>query len=501
MFRNQRKSCAMKAAPRPIGAGVSSADTRTVIVSWHWPPTQRASATVLGNLFRAAPLEAFHLVTRAFTGLPKPSDFSGRIPATCIRWPGDDQRPTSLRDWPACVRVVRQMVDAVSVLAQSQRAHRILAVYPHRLSLLAGWLAAKRTRLPLALYMHDLMAEALVFRDPVRRPFWRLVDRRALAAADLVIVPTQEFADHYHSRGVHQTWVLPHCAASHDALPLPPADSRVVLRIVYSGMIYEPHVEAIRAFAAATGGLKDVKIDYYSPPGGCDGLMGRLGARWVGLADARAAMHGADVLVVLLGSTQFRQEVQGCFPSKIIEYLSVGRPILAVVPAGSFVHRLVETTGIGVAVTDLHSDSIRRGIDELRCPERRRSMSAAAKRVLEQLDADIWMDRLVRRLRLPADESVQDYPFPDLNTMRGAEKRPSAPPIGVRNSSNAPGVRLFCDCDRTAVACLPVDCQVDCQLEDAGVGSDSQSKDLPPNDSTRVLTASAMPSSDITCVE
>ena len=97
----------------------------------------------------------------------------------------------------------------------------------------------------------------------------------------------------------------------------------------------------------------------------------------------------------------------GCFPSKLIDYLSVGRPILAIVPAGSFVDRLVATSGCGVVVRQHDKDSIRQAVAQMRDPGMRAAMIDAGQRLLRELDSRIWMPRLLERLRLgPPDRSL-----------------------------------------------------------------------------------------------
>ncbi len=317
--------------------------------------------------------------------------------------------------------------------AMLQRAHdvhrqwpieRVLAVYPHRLSMLAGWRIAGRLDVPLVLYMHDLCAEGLAVRGRLRQRFWRNVDRAALSEACLIVVPTDQFAQHYRRRGVNNVWVLPHCGPARQPASSPPCRDSV-LRLLYSGNVYEPHADAMKAFIAAAEGCHDFKVTYLTHPGALDGAMGRLGARWLSYDQTAAILPTADVFVVVLGrDTPWPEEVMGCFPSKIIDYLSVGRPILAIVPPGCFVDHLVATTGCGAVVRQHDKASIRQAIMQLRDPGIRTAMTEAGRRLLRELDTRIWMPRLLERLRLqPVSEPLARVD--DAGTM--ADKPPVAP--------------------------------------------------------------------------
>ena len=386
---------------------------RTLIVSWHWPPTNRASAAVLGSLFGAAPADAFRVLTRAFEDASivdrrqPTSELDALVPRIPVSWPADDQSQPTARMWPVVGRTLRAMLDQACEVHRRWPIERVLAVYPHRLSLLVGWRISRRLGVPLVAYMHDLCAEALTFRNPLRRRFWTDVDRAALREAWLVVVPTDEFARHYRQRGVHRTWVLPHCVPA-SRPTAPPPNRSGALRLLYSGNLYEPHADAMRAFIAAVDRLPGTSTTYLARPEALGGLMGRLGARWVTYEQLAATLPDADVFVVVLGQdTPCPEEVMGCFPSKLIDYLSVGRPILAIVPAGSFVDRLVATSGCGVVVRQHDKDSIRQAVAQMRDPGMRAAMIDAGQRLLRELDSRIWMPRLLERLRLgPPDRSL-----------------------------------------------------------------------------------------------
>ena len=358
-------------------------DSRTLVVSWHWPPVNRASAGVLGALFRTAPYGAFRVVTRSFSDSssvdhrPAPHDLDRRVPATRIPAFPHTHRTSALTGLMEITRTFRAIVRAGCATGRTWNASRVLAVYPHRYSLLAGWCIARRLRIPLALYMHDLCAEAITFKNPLRRGFWRVVDLLCLKQADLVLVPTRQFADHYQRRGIPSTWVLPHCVNPSVKVPEFPQPRRK-LHLHYSGLIYEPHEDAARAFLRATRTLPDVAVTFHSNPEGCRGLLGQAGAQWVPFDAATAALARADVLLMFLGThTPCPLEVMGCFPSKMVEYLCAGRPILAVVPCGSFVDRFISDNKCGLVVTDHDPHTITRAIDRLRNPVIRRRMAAA----------------------------------------------------------------------------------------------------------------------------
>jgi len=267
---------------------------------------------------------------------------------------------------------------------------RLMAVYPHRFGFLAGWLAARSLGVPFVAYMHDLFAETSISGSRVKRAFWSWVDRSALEAAELVVVPTREFAEHYRRRQVKPCWVLPHCCPE-DVVPCE-APRGAPLKLLYAGSVYQAHEDAVAALLEAIDSSPGVEITFLSNR---NAVVADDRVQWVSRCDALKAMSGAQVLVVALGQrTPYPQEVHGCFPSKIVDYLAMGRPILAVVPSGCFVERLVSQARCGVVVTSQSRAAIVQALETLHDVDRRRQMGVASRRLSERLSSDHWMGLL-----------------------------------------------------------------------------------------------------------
>ena len=396
----------------------------TLLVSWYWPPVSRASTTVLGNLFRDAPAERFRVVTRRMPR-PRAGDHTPtpRFETHAVPWRLANGCEGTPSEWVAGVRAALCMTRVARRLHKARPFERVVAVYPHRFSLLAGWWIARRTGVPFVAYMHDLFAETYLTGSRLKRTFWRWLDRRALAEAALVVVPTDEFAAHYRGRGVGPALVLPHCAPV-GAEASPPPEPKRVLHLVYTGNLYDAHEDAIKAFLAVTDSLGDMRVTLHTPP---HPMLGGRAARWVCREEVLEATRNADVCVLVLGhDTPYPEEVHGCFPSKIVDYLAAARPILAVVPPGCFVDRFIRETGAGIVVNTLEFADIRRAIVRLRDAGLRERLAGAAGRAARRLRAGIHLPRFLeglatletgehetcagRESELPCQKPVTDVP-------------------------------------------------------------------------------------------
>lgn len=165
------------------------------------------------------------------------------------------------------------------------------------------------------------------------------------------------------------------------------------LRLIYAGAVYEAHFDAMRALYEAVDGSPGVTLRVYSnnpevPP------LFRHEA--VPRAVLFKALLRADVCVAALGwDTPYPEEVAGCFPSKIVEYVALGKPLLCVVPAGCFVDRLVKKEGIGVCVNAPVRERFRAAFAYLADPANRRACRRAALGLADRLDAARWFPQLL----------------------------------------------------------------------------------------------------------
>jgi hypothetical protein len=362
---------------------------RTLVVAWHYPPVSRACSAVLGALFAEANPVEFSVLTRDLPGAGEPLPIPP-LPTTRIAWPRGDDEDVGVPTWRAAVTTTLRMVWCGWRRQRSWPAERLLAVFPHRYGLLAGWLLSRVCGVPLVAYMHDLFAETLITKSRLKRAFWRALDARVIRDAASLLVPTAEFAEHYRRRSARRVFVLPHVCPQVE--PPRPAGAGHPLKLLYAGSAYQAHLDALEAFDRAVAEMPNVEVTYLTRP---NRVLGPQRVQWLPRTEASAAMRDADVLVVLLGKdTPWPEEVQGCFPSKIANYLALGRPILAVVPPNSFVDRFIRETGCGISTTDLSAEAIRAAIESLRSPHARQTMAEAATRAARDLAPNRWMRAL-----------------------------------------------------------------------------------------------------------
>jgi glycosyltransferase involved in cell wall biosynthesis len=271
-----------------------------------------------------------------------------------------------------------------------------MGVYPDRFGLMAALRVSLITRLPLVTYMHDYLSEALHDIHPVRVWWWRLIEWLALRRSALILVPTPHFARRFRDRGLRRVMVLPHLVTPRTERPAVRRNPRA-LRIVYTGMIYEAHRQAVEAFVDTAREDPGVSLRFATPA--ADPCLAGIRVGPVSRAECLAMQEEADVLFLPLGlDTPYPLEVQGCLPSKLVDYLAAGKPILALVPAGSYVAELIDATQSGLVVTTADPAAIQEAIERLREADLRHRLGQNALRACARFDKNVHIPRLVRAI-------------------------------------------------------------------------------------------------------
>lgn len=92
--------------------------------------------------------------------------------------------------------------------------------------------------------------------------------------------------------------------------------------------------------------------------------------------------------------SQYSEELNYCFPSKVLEYLASGKPILAVVPKRSFMEDFIKKHGVGIVVTEASPKKIFDAIEELKDENKRRVFSRNALKTVRLFDSRIRSQQL-----------------------------------------------------------------------------------------------------------
>jgi glycosyltransferase involved in cell wall biosynthesis len=287
-----------------------------------------------------------------------------------MRWWRAVQTPYAL--W-RCLRLVRR-----------HKVESIVAVFPDERLLLAAYLCARLTGRRFFPYFHNTYVEN---RRGWKGVFARWLQARVFARAEHVFVMSEGMSELYRQR--YPTLEQSPLVHSFNH-PLPSADVPETvaspLRIVLCGNVNASCNDAVARFGEAVAGCPNARLTVYSGTNPDHlrsiGLVREGVEHLVVSADeVLGRLAQADVLLLAHGLTGpwGPEEYQTIFPTKTIDYLISGRPILAHTPPDCFLTRFLRKHDCALIVDQPDVGALREAIERLRTdyPLRRRLVQNA----------------------------------------------------------------------------------------------------------------------------
>jgi glycosyltransferase involved in cell wall biosynthesis len=228
--------------------------------------------------------------------------------------------------------------------------------------------AARRHNAKFVFWLQDIYSEAIWRVIPRKLPgigyaiaaWYQQLEFAMLRASDKIVAITEDFVPILVSNGVpeHQAVVIENWAPT-DELPIFPRDNDWAvanmpadgLRIVYSGTLGYKHNPALLLKMARVNPQAHVMIfseglvaEKAAADARAEGLSNLHVRPWVPFADLPKMLSAADVFVAIIEAEAGVYSV----PSKILTYLTLGRPILASVPGNNLAARLITRNEAGI---------------------------------------------------------------------------------------------------------------------------------------------------------
>ncbi|MGA2030819.1 MAG: glycosyltransferase [Thermoguttaceae bacterium] len=348
---------------------------KILYLSWSLPPDTSGSAVIALNLLRQFTSDEMIAAGEKPCGKP-PLEWNDRWPeivyvqsvwpftARGIRWWRLLQFPRTL--WRSVRLIRRQHVD------------RIVVVFPGPLFLLAGYLAARITRTRFFAYFHNTFLEQ---QRGWKRPFAAWLQGRVFRDAEHVFVMSEGMSGLYRQRypGLRQT---PLRHAFPEAIPAwkPPPKAGSPLRVVFCGSVNDSCLDALVRAARAVAACPDIQLSYVTSERDVLARLGLLGegvrCEAIPRDQVPARLAQADIVLLphgLTGTSRPEEEFLTIFPTKTIEYLICGRPILAHSTRGSYLTRFLREHDCALVVDEPDPQLLRQAVERLRADEELRA--------------------------------------------------------------------------------------------------------------------------------
>ena len=348
---------------------------RVLVISWCLPPEPSGSAIIIANLAKQ-----FARGEMVLTG-ERPRR---RAP---VEWrPEWPELVYAISGWPPERRGARwwralqfpALVFRCWWLARKHRCAAVVAVFPREAFLFAGYVTALWTGARLFPYFHNPYLEC---RSGLSRYVAGWLQRRVFARAAHVFVMSDGMVELYRRRYPFvRCSALPH--SFNESIPsnAPPPPPRVPVRLAISGSINESNREATVRVCDAISQIGDASLTLFS--GTPRVFLQKLGLLREGVRHEAVSrdellvrLREADILVLAHGfqGAYAPEEYLTIFPTRTVEYLISGRPILAHAPAHCFLTRYLQGRDCALVITEPTTKALLEAITRLRTDAELRS--------------------------------------------------------------------------------------------------------------------------------
>ncbi len=381
------------------------------------PPMVGSVATVLGTLLKHFPKGSYCILTSNLMGAQYGLEsgtaleceyFSADLPEFLVKrkWnrfllPIYDFLQVPVVVWKGVALVRSRKVDNILVVVAPNRGFEIAAFFVHKL-----------TGKPLYVYLFEIYAEAQTSR--LHKLKARLLEERLLKSAACVFVMSENLQEHLATKYGIKAEVIPHpveIPQGGDAPQLEtldgPLDNWREYRIVYTGMIYDAHIDSVLNLVHAVDCLGDakMKLEIYTPRP-LERLV-ELGVRGNHVTFDRlphssiaSVQRDADILFLPLAfDSPYPELIKNAFPGKLPEYLAVGKPILVHAPGWAYISRYAREEGFGLVVDTLDPTDLQKAIQRLLSDQGlRQELVRNGRRILARHEATSVSRRLQKHL-------------------------------------------------------------------------------------------------------
>lgn len=341
---------------------------KILLISWTIPPDLSGSAVIVGNLAKQFQRTELVLAGERPIGAPRVTwrEEWPELAYIALGWPKSWRGARWWRRLQLPIMLLRCVY-----LSIRSRCNVVVAVFPKEEHLLVGYLTAVLTHVPFIPYFHNTWLEN---RSGFALKVAEFLQWRVFKKAEHVFLMTDSMVELFRER-YPDLQCSPLVHSFNGGLPVfsPPPTPNSPLRITISGSIGEACRDATVRICEAIFQTDDVELTFLTATPRSDlaklGFL-RDGVRYetVPADQVVEKLRESDIVVLPHGFTggYSPEEYQTIFPTKTIEYLICGRPILAHSPSGCFLTSFLKQNDCALVIEEPSPAQIQIAIDTLR---------------------------------------------------------------------------------------------------------------------------------------
>ena len=340
-----------------------------LVVARSFPPSvQSAGSVVLYRLFHNIDPEDYIVVS----GDERPIDKTRILPISTIKV---DIFPRKYRFSRFSFLFIPMVFFTTLVFALKNRPKHVFATYPFNFFIIAAYFVAKVMQLPFSIYFHDVWEEAET--NLIQGKLAKFFEPLLVHQANNIFVISEALQEHFFQKYKIETTLLRHPMpiAEFSSKSLIKEKPKTAYHVVYTGNIYWLNKDVIKNLINAVQLITDIsiQIDFYTSQSQ-EEVMGilelqslqKISIQWVAFEEIPLVQSQADILFVgVTFEKSSKVAADTTFPTKFVEYLFSGKPILVNAPPSSFLARFVKEHECALFVDDLDPKNLQEAIQRL----------------------------------------------------------------------------------------------------------------------------------------
>lgn len=347
---------------------------KVLLVTRHFPPILNGPSIVLSRLAKHWPREDFSVFTRNPEGASESVDYSfvPDIVVERVLWDYSCSRKGRMLEFVKINKLVKEII----TVARHQKVDVILSVSDDGPFFIAAYLAAKKLNVKLVLYMLDLYEEGR--RSRLHKLIARWFEPGIFRKASALLVMSERMQEHYQQKYGIASTVIPHPidASAISERPFETTQHEIEgrpLRIVFTGHTTAAQAGSVIDLVKAVG---KYPAEFYLKL--CVPIKIRSGGfiaelpqnvEIISLArdEVLKEQRNSDVLFLPFAfNNPYPEIIRTASPSKLPEYLAVGKPILYYGPKEAYVNWYFNKTNAALCVTTNSKDDLLSSLRQLR---------------------------------------------------------------------------------------------------------------------------------------
>lgn len=375
------------------------------VISRSFPPSVEAGGSMVAyHLFQKIdPIDFMVLSGRLF-----PQDNNLTVSAKTWSW---DIRPRKFQYTKFGLVLLPVLLLKILYIIIFNRPRHILIFFPFDLFAIAGWIGAYLLRMPFSIYFFDTWEESQ--NHKLQQWAAKIFEHRLIDNADDVFVISPALKRHFDQKyKINSTTILHPIPFTHFYPKVRYSDTKKeTYRIVYTGNISRLNSDSVIRLVQAVRETKkyNFEIAFFTGQSNKEvayilGLEQKdpVKIQFVSSNEIPGIQQMADILFVGLSFVGLDQTtMQTTFPTKFVEYLMAGQPILAHCPRDSFLAEYIEEWQCAELVDMPDVEAIKRALEMIvDQPDRALRKIENAIRVAKGFEDRIQIEKLTSKLHL-----------------------------------------------------------------------------------------------------